>query len=47
MAQDNRQRGNNDRNGGPVGGRLNSDNSYSDKGLKNERLTKKAVKTTR
>ncbi|WP_180955575.1 MULTISPECIES: hypothetical protein [Bacillus] len=37
-------RENDDMDGGPIGGRLNSDDSYSDTGLNNARLTRKAVK---
>ncbi|WP_180953781.1 hypothetical protein [Bacillus sp. T33-2] len=34
---------NNDMDGGPIGGRLNSDDSFSDTGLNNARLTREAV----
>ncbi|HZG72127.1 MAG TPA: hypothetical protein VEY51_11395 [Chondromyces sp.] len=36
-------RNNKDMDGGPIGGRLNSDNSFSDKGLENARLLRKAM----
>ncbi|WP_180954924.1 hypothetical protein [Bacillus sp. V3-13] len=36
-------RKNDDMDGGPIGERLNSDDSFSDTGLNNARLTRKAV----
>jgi hypothetical protein len=39
-------RGYDDMDGGQIGGRLNSDNSFSDTGLNNEILTSEAVKRT-
>jgi hypothetical protein len=36
--------GNDDMDGGAIGDALNSDNSFSDKGLNNDRLTREAVK---